>query len=87
MSIDDQPRSSCPSKARTHENVEKIRAIIKEDRRRTMEELVELSGVTWSSVQRILTEDLGMKMVAEKFVPRLLTAEQQNKVAWTHAVL
>ncbi|PNF24073.1 hypothetical protein B7P43_G07891 [Cryptotermes secundus] len=35
-------------------------------------------GVTWSSVQRILTEDLGMKRVAAKFVPRLLTAEQKQ---------
>ncbi|PNF27354.1 BET1-like protein [Cryptotermes secundus] len=67
-----------PSTARTHENVEKIREIIKEDRRRTIEEIVELSGVTWSSVQRILTEDLGMKRVAAKFVSRLLTAEQKQ---------
>ncbi|PNF33939.1 hypothetical protein B7P43_G04638 [Cryptotermes secundus] len=51
---------------------------IKEDRRRTIEEIVELSGVTWSSVQRILTEDLGMKRLAAKFVPRLLTAEQKQ---------
>ncbi|PNF32967.1 hypothetical protein B7P43_G16666 [Cryptotermes secundus] len=44
MSIDDKPRSGRPSTARTHENVEKIREIIKEDRRRTIEEIVELSG-------------------------------------------
>ncbi|PNF33096.1 hypothetical protein B7P43_G15744 [Cryptotermes secundus] len=50
MSIDDKLRSGRPSMARTHENVEKIREIIKEDRRRTIEEIVELSGVTWSSV-------------------------------------
>ncbi|PNF34314.1 hypothetical protein B7P43_G15760 [Cryptotermes secundus] len=43
MSIDDEPRSGRPSTARTHENVEKIREIIKEDRR-TIEEIVELSG-------------------------------------------
>ncbi|PNF31047.1 hypothetical protein B7P43_G17721 [Cryptotermes secundus] len=49
MSIDDKPRSGRPSTARTHENVEKIREIIKEDRRRTIEEIVELSGVDWFS--------------------------------------
>ncbi|PNF15432.1 hypothetical protein B7P43_G18450 [Cryptotermes secundus] len=59
MSIDDK-----------RENVEKIREIIKEDRRRTIGEIVELSGVTWSSVQQILTEDLGMKRVAAKFVKK-----------------
>ncbi|PNF33877.1 hypothetical protein B7P43_G06736 [Cryptotermes secundus] len=42
MSIDDKLRSGRPSTARTHENVEKIREIIKEDRRRTIEEIVEL---------------------------------------------
>ncbi|PNF22875.1 hypothetical protein B7P43_G14965 [Cryptotermes secundus] len=49
MSTDDKPRSGRPSTARTHENVEKIREIIKENRRWTIEEIVELSGVTWSS--------------------------------------
>ncbi|PNF29267.1 hypothetical protein B7P43_G10488 [Cryptotermes secundus] len=42
MSTDDKPHSGRPSTARTHENVEKIRDIIKEDRRRTIEEIVEL---------------------------------------------
>ncbi|KAJ8729025.1 hypothetical protein PYW07_006721 [Mythimna separata] len=79
MSIDDKPRSGRPATARTDENVKKIREIILEDRRRTIEEIVELSGVTWSSVQRILTEDLGMRRVAAKFVPRLLTAEQKQR--------
>ncbi|PNF14506.1 hypothetical protein B7P43_G15647 [Cryptotermes secundus] len=54
MSIDDKPRSGCPSMARTHENVEKNREIIKEDRRRTIEEIMELSGVTWSSAARFV---------------------------------
>jgi len=34
--------------------------------------------VTWSSVQRILSEDLGVKRVAAKFVPRLLTEQQKQ---------
>jgi len=34
--------------------------------------------VTWSSVQRILSEDLGMRRVAAKFVPRLLTEQQKQ---------
>ncbi|PNF35164.1 hypothetical protein B7P43_G08769 [Cryptotermes secundus] len=42
MSIDDKPLSGRPSTARTHENVEKIREIIKEDRRWTIEEILEL---------------------------------------------
>jgi hypothetical protein len=41
-----------------------------EDRRRTIDDLVDLSGVSWGSCQRILSEDLQMKRVATKFVPR-----------------
>ena len=40
------------------------------DRRRTIDELEALTGVSWSSCQRILTEELHMKRVAAKFVPR-----------------
>ena len=69
MSIEDQARSGRPSTARTDENVKKIHEIIMEDRRKTIEEVTERSGVTWSSVQRILSEDLGMRRVAAKFVP------------------
>ena len=78
MSIDGQPRFGRPSTARTDENVEKIREIILEDRRRTNKEVLEKSGVTWSSVQRILSEDLGMRRVVAKFVPRMLTAPQKQ---------
>ncbi|GFX53538.1 adhesion G-protein coupled receptor G4 [Trichonephila clavipes] len=53
MSIDDE--SGRLSRARTPENVEKIYKIIKEDRRLTTEEIMELSIVNGSSVQRILT--------------------------------
>lgn len=34
--------------------------------------------MTWSSVQRILREDLGMRRVSAKFVPRLLTEQQKQ---------
>jgi len=47
------------------------------DRRRTIDELDSLTGISWSSCQRILTEELHMKRVAAKFVPRLLSEEQR----------
>ena len=47
------------------------------DRRRTIDELEGLTGVSWSSCQRILTEELHMKQVAAKFVPRLLSEDQR----------
>jgi len=70
MSLEDQPRSGRHSTSRTNENIKKIRDAIMFDRRRTIDELGALTGVSWSSCQRILTEELHVKRVAAKFVPR-----------------
>jgi len=35
-------------------------------------------GLSFDSVQSILTEDFGMKHAPEKFVPKLLTVEQKK---------
>jgi len=53
---------------------------INEDRRYTIDEISEATGVSWSSCQRILTVDLNMRRVAAKFVPRLLTQDQKKLV-------
>ncbi|XP_018347330.1 PREDICTED: putative uncharacterized protein FLJ37770 [Trachymyrmex septentrionalis] len=79
MSIEDQFRSGRPSTSRTDENLDKINALVREDRRRTIDQLCEMSGISWSSIQRILSEDLHMRRVAAKFVPRLLTDEQRER--------
>ena len=76
MSLEDQPRSGRPSTSRTDENIKKIRDAMF-DRRRTIDEVEALTGVSWSSCQRILTEELHMKRVAAKFFPRLLSEDQR----------
>ena len=76
MSLEGQPRSGRPSTSKTEENIQKIRHAIMFDRRRTIIDLEALTGVSWSSCQRILTE-LHMKRVAAEFVPRLLSADQR----------
>jgi len=73
MSLEDQPPFGRPSTSRTDENIKKIRDAIMFDRRQTIDELEALTGVSWSSCQRILTEERRMKRVAAKFVPRLLS--------------
>ena len=76
ISLEDQSRSGRPSTSRTEENILKIRNAIF-DCRRTIDELKALIGVSWSSCQRILTEELHMKWIAAKFVPRLLSEDQR----------
>jgi len=48
MSLEHQPRSGRPSTSRIDENIKKIRDAIMFDRRRTIDELEALTGVSWS---------------------------------------
>ena len=73
ISCEDQPRSGWPLTCRNDENLEKVRNAINANRRRIIGEISEITGLSWSSCQRMLTEDLNMKRVSAKFVPRLLT--------------
>ncbi|XP_037911989.1 uncharacterized protein LOC119652120 [Hermetia illucens] len=79
MSIEDQLRSGRPSTSKTDEPVDKINAPIREDHRRTIDPLCEMLGMSWSSIQRLLSEDLHMRRIAARFVPRLLTDEQKER--------
>ena len=47
------------------------------DRRRTIDELEVLTGVSWNSCQLILTEEIHMKRFAAKCFPRLLSEDQR----------
>ena len=83
MIVEDHPHSGRLSTSCTDDNVETIREKINEDRRYTIDEISEATGVSWSSCQRILTVDLNMRRIAAKFVPHLLTQDQKN----THLTL
>jgi len=78
MSCEDQSTSDRFSTCRKDENLEKVLNAINADRRRTIDEVSEITGLSWNSCQRMLTEDLNMKRVSAKFVPRLLTEYQKN---------
>ena len=65
MSIKDQLRPGRPATSRSDKNVDKNNALIREDRRRTIDQLCEMSGISWSSIQRILSEDLHMRRVSK----------------------
>jgi len=74
-SIDDE-HSGRPVSSSTPEMIERVRQIIREDRRRTIDEVSMLMGLSWN---KILTEDLKMRRVASKFVPRLVSVDQKQQ--------
>ena len=59
--------------------IERVRQIIREDRRRTIDEVSMLVGISHGTRHRIFTEDMKVRRVASKFVPRLLSVDQKQQ--------
>ena len=78
-SVEDDERSGRPCTSTTAENVEKIRQIIHGDRRLTICEICDMVGISFGVCQAILTDNLNMRRIAAKFVPRLLTSHQKQR--------
>jgi len=77
-SFEDDPHPGRLSTSHTEETVARVREIIHADLRLTIREVAEEVRIAFGMCQKILTEDLQMRCVTAKFVPRLLTAEQKD---------
>jgi hypothetical protein len=75
-SVESEPRSGRPSTCRNDQVIAKVNAVVMRDRRLTIREIAEEVGLSTFSAHSIVTEDLAMKRVSAKFVPKLLTAER-----------
>jgi len=67
------PKCGRPSTSMDDDHAEKVLAVIRQNCRLTVREVVEEARICRSSCHLILTEKLKMRRVALKFVPRLLT--------------
>jgi hypothetical protein len=79
ISIEDDPRSGRPSTSTDDQHVAQVRSVIRSNRRLTVREVAEECDISLGSCHNILTEKLGMHLVATTFVPRLLTDEQKEQ--------
>ena len=67
-SIEDDSKSGKPSTSMEHDHVEKVVAVIRQNRHLTVREVAEDVGIGKSSCHLILTDKLKMRRVAAKFV-------------------
>jgi len=87
-SIENVPNSGRNSSSTSDDHIEKVRSLLRENRRLTIREVSEEVGICKSSCHTILTAKLKMHRVAAKFVPRLLTEEQkQNRATVSQELL
>jgi hypothetical protein len=64
VSVEDDKRSGQPITRKTTQNVDKIRALINEDPRRTIHDFADTAGISYGVCQEILTEALSMRRIA-----------------------
>ena len=76
--VESEPRSGRPSTCRNDQFIPEVNTVVMRDRRVTIREIAEEVGISTFSAHSIVVEDLAMKRVAAKFVPKLLTAEQKQ---------
>lgn len=72
----DEQRSGRPIEATDKCHIEKVKELLKEDRRYTCDELAESVGISHGSIYTILTRHLKMRRVAARWVPHHLSQEQ-----------
>jgi len=77
-SVESDARSGRPSTSRSDELIDQVRTLVMQDRRVTILELAKEVGISSGSVHSILTDDLALRAVSAKFVPKLLTMEQKQ---------
>ncbi|XP_049522073.1 protein GVQW3-like [Dermacentor silvarum] len=77
-SVESEPGSGRPSTCQNDQVIAEVNAVVMRDLRVTIREIAEEVGISTFSAHSIMTEDLAMKRVAAKFVPKLLTVEQKQ---------
>ena len=78
-SVTDEERSGRPATSRTEENIAKIPHIVHENRQLTVRSIAEQVNTDRETVRKILTEDLDMRKVCAKMVPKKVTEEQKQR--------
>jgi hypothetical protein len=75
--VEDDERPGHPVTMKTDENVDKVRTLVRNDRRLSIRMIAKELNVDKETVRQILTENLKMKTVCAKMVPKNLSEDQK----------
>jgi len=73
--VQDDPRSGQLKTQRTDANVDRIRTLVRSDRRLGVRVIAEQLNMNRETVRQIVKEDLEMRKISAKMVPRILTRD------------
>jgi len=83
-SVTEKERSGRTATSITEENIANFRQILRENRRLTVRSIAEQVNIDRKTVRKILTEDLNMRKVCAKMVPKELTKEQKQRRVFSY---
>ena len=75
--VEDEPRAGRPSISKTDDSVERVRSLVGSDRRLMLRMISSELNLNRFTIHQILTQDLGMRKVCTKMVPKNFTTEQK----------
>ena len=78
QSLKDDPRPGRPVTVATPEMVNKVYDIVMTGRRVTERYIASTVGISQERVHSVMTEDLEMRKLSARWVPRLLTVDQKH---------
>ena len=70
--------------AELKKTLQNVRQIMRENRRLTVRSIAEQGNIDRETVRKILTEDLDMRKVCAKMVPKELTEEQKQRRVFSY---
>ncbi|UYV78297.1 hypothetical protein LAZ67_16000889 [Cordylochernes scorpioides] len=76
--VNDEEHAGRPSTSTTDEKINEVEKMILANRRITVREIAEDLNISIGSCHSIFINDLGMRRVAAKFVPKLLNCDQKQ---------
>ena len=79
LSVEDDAKPGRPCSVKTDVNIEKVRELVRTDRRLTIRMMADQLGIDKELVRSILVDNLGMRKVCAKMVPRLLSEDQKTR--------
>ena len=86
--LSDEVRSGRPADAITPENIQKVKKIIKNERRIVMDEIMLHLDISRGSLHTILHEHLLVRKVAARWIPHKLSEEQKSvRVDWCNFMI
>jgi len=76
----DEPRPGRPKTVTTPEIIDQIHELILEDRRISDKSIAEQLGISRERVRFIIHEDLDLRKISAKWIPKCLNADQKRQL-------